>query len=180
MSKLRRLFNDLVYGGLIGAVLGGIAGTAVVLGQPSGGVVNLTNPLTGNELVTVTPLQGNGQLGAYNANVTVLQLFQMATTFQVSSVTTGAVTITLPITTEIFSSALTGAVTVTLPEAPPDGTIVAAAVNASGQNFTFPITVAAGDGDTLTTAAGNVGLLPAGGSAKYRYTAATETWTRVA
>lgn len=175
-----RVISDLVYGGVIGAVLGAVAGTAVVLGQPSGGVVNLQSPLTGRELVTVIPLQGNGQLGAFAANVTTLQLYLMQQTFQVATVTTGTVTMALPITTEIFSQALTGAVTVDLPEAPPDGTVVVAAVNATNAAFTFPITVAPSGSDLIAGTGGTVGLLPVGASARYQYAAATETWTRIA
>lgn len=130
----------------------------------------LPSPLTGNEILHVLPLQQNGQLGAFEASITLRQLSQFVSNSTVSTVATGAVTATTP--TLMFTAALTGAVTVTPPATPTDGEVFVL-VNSTAANFTQTITVAG------VATNGVVANLPAGGSARFRYTAATMMWTRI-
>lgn len=139
-------FRRCVFAAMVASLLGG-ALMFYALAQPAGGVVNLPDPLTGNEIVSVLPIQGNGQPGAVIANVTMKQIANFIANNTVSTVTSGAVTMTTP--TLILTAALTGPLTVALPAAPVDGEIVVFS-NQSGAAFTQPITVPGAAGGPIT------------------------------
>ena len=164
----RRLLPSIGVGLIIGAFLVGLGARLFAQGAPP-----IVGPLTGQEIVYVIPVQANGQLGAVQAQVTVAQIAGFAAASTVSTTATGSVTATTA--TTILSVPLTGAVTFTLPASPSDGQI-AVLVNGSGRAFTQTVTAAAGTG-TVTNAI--IVNMPAGGSARWRYTAATTTWTRI-
>jgi len=152
----------LLWGVLAVAALPGLA--LAQAGPP------LPSPLTGLEIFHVIPRQQNGQLGSVEASVTLSQIAAFAGSSTVTTVTTGAVTATTP--TLIFPAALTGAVTVTLPATPVDGQVFVL-VNATNVAFAQTITASG------VATNGVVANLPAGGSARFRYTAATMMWTRI-
>jgi len=174
MTILRRLPAPVGVGLILGAfaALIGLGKQLVAQGAPP-----IVGPLTGQEIVYVIPLQANGQLGAVQAQVTIAQIAGFAAASTVSTTATGTVTATTP--TTILSVPLTGAVTFTLPATPTDGQ-QAVLVNGSGRAFTQTITVVgAGTPAATVTGSPTIVAMPAGGSARWRYTAATTTWTRI-
>jgi hypothetical protein len=141
---------------------------ALAIAQPAGGSVNLPSPLTGQEIVSVLPLQANGQPGAVIANVRIAQIAAFAANSTVSTTASGTLTMTTP--TLILSAPLTGGLLVTLPAMPVNGQ-VAVIVNGSGAAFNQVITTGVPNGV--------IPNLPAGGSARFQYNGTTMMWARI-
>ena len=140
------------------------------------GILSLASP-TGLELITVLPLQPNGQPAATQATVSINQIRNSTGYLLVA--TGGTVNTTVPNTADEVLA--TGAITtwnVTLPTAPYDGELVALGAP-GGAVTTLAVTATLPAGVTIVGTA--VTTLATGGAAgvEYSYSQSANVWYRV-
>jgi len=139
------------------------------------GIVSLTSPV-GTELVTVAPIQSNGQPGAIPAQVTINQL-RNTTGYLLSAQTSGTLATTVAVDNLLLTGAV-GTLTVDVPPSPSDGQLFSIN-NASGSNFSGTITVASTDSSTFVPSSPTISNLAANSSQEWQYTAASKVWYRI-
>lgn len=164
MTRLRKIIGAMLAASLLGL--------GFVLGQ--GGVFPLTAPV-GTEQFTVQGFQPNGQPSPVLNTVTMNQV-RNTTGYQLSSLTSGALTLPTATNRLIFTAVVSGALAVTTPPAPFDGEMFEI-VNGSSGAFTGTVTLTANAGQTVQ--AGAVATLAQNGSAEWQYSASTTTWYRM-
>jgi len=150
----------------LGLVLGAVG---LALGQGAG-LYQIISP-TGTEQVLV-----NNPSSAYNNSV-ALNAIRNTTGYQLSSATSGTVTMTTAADNLIFTAVVSGATTANLPPSPPDGSL-ASIVNGSGSAFTGTITVATTDSSTIVGGS-SLATLASAASAEYQYVASATKWYRM-
>ena len=138
------------------------------------GILALTSP-TGTELITVLPLQANGQPAATQATI-ALNNARATTSSQLSTATTGTVVANALANRFIFNGSAPGTVTVDGPATPPDGSMIEI-VNGSAGAATA-ITFATTDSSTIVGTAA-CGALTVGGSCEFMYIRSNTTWYRL-
>jgi hypothetical protein len=145
----------------------------LALGQ---GIAALTSP-TGTELITVQPVQPNGQPAATQATITLNNA--RATASYVTTTVTGNVTIP-PLVSRYIITAQPSAATISLPASPvPDGDMVEI-VNGTASAFaTNTVTLAPNTGQTLVGGSITLTTLGAGASVELQYSLANNTWYRL-
>jgi hypothetical protein len=152
--------------GLLAVVAGGYAWAQ--------GIIPLASPV-GTELLTVYPLAPGGGLGGGQAQININQI-RNATGYQLSSLTSGALTLPTSTNRLILTAVVSGALAVTTPASPFDGEMVEI-VNGSGSAFTATVTLTANSGQTVNS--GAVATLAANASAEWQYVSSTTTWYRL-